>query len=110
MFDAQFYATALPQLVVGACAGRPDCTPLVQLHLADGTILEICDVLQLAEGWLGVAYHLNGTCTGTDFTFLPHAVVTRASVSLHPVEARRLGFRHKSSGPTGPNADASLKP
>jgi len=109
MFDAQFYATALPQLVVDACAGRSDCTPVVQLHLADGTIFEVCDVLQLAEGWLGFAYHRDGTCTGNDFAFLPHAVVARASVSLHPAAARKLGFRHLSLAPAGSDTGASLE-
>ena len=101
MFDAQFYAAVLPQLVIGACTGRPDCTPVVQLHLADGTILEVCDVLQVAEGWLGIAYHRDGTCTGNDFTFLPHGVVTRVNVSLHPAEARRIGFQHGKTGRAG---------
>ncbi len=94
MFDSQFYATALSNLVRGVCAGRSDCTPVVQLHLADGTVLDICDVLQLSDGWLGLAYHRDGTCTGSDFAFLPHAVVTRVSVSLQPAQDRKLGFRH----------------
>ncbi len=100
MFDAQFYAKALPQLVVGACSDRSDCTPVVQLHLTDGTVLEVGDVLQLAEGWLGLALHRSEICTGNELAFLPYGVVTRVGVSLHSGEARRIGFRHSKTGST----------
>jgi hypothetical protein len=99
MFDAQFYSEALPALTAGACAQRGGCTPVVQVQLADGMVLEVCEVVLLAEGWLGLALHRNGACTGTDFTFLPHAVVTRVTLSLEPAETHKLGFRHSETGP-----------
>ncbi len=94
MFDAQFYPDALPEMVLSACAKRVDCAPIVQLHLTDGSIFEVCDVLQIAAGWLGFAYHRDGSCTGGDFAFVPHAAVARVGVSLQQAVPRRLGFRH----------------
>jgi len=94
MFDPQFYLAALPEMVLHACAQRLDCTPVVQLQIADGSVFELCDVLQITPGWLGVAYHRDGTCTGADFIFVPHSIVTRVDVSLQQAAARRLGFRH----------------
>lgn len=94
MFDSEFYASALPEMVLRECSRQAGCTPVVQLHLLDSTVLEVCDVLELGPAWLSIAYHRAGTCTGADFVFLPYASVTRASVSLHAPQARRLGFRH----------------
>jgi hypothetical protein len=97
MFDPQFYSEALPELVLSTCATRLDCSPVVILHLADGSAFELCDVTQISGGWLGVAYHKDGTCSGGDFAFIPHAVVARVTVSLRRSEARTLGFRHATT-------------
>jgi len=108
MLDAPFYATVLPGLVRRECGRRADCTPVVQLHLADGTVFEVCDILQLADQWLAVSYHRDKTCTASDFVFLSHAVVTRVLVSLEPAEKRRLGFRHLESASATSEEETSI--
>jgi hypothetical protein len=94
MFDAQFYSAALPEMVLNACTKRLDCSPVVQLHLTDGSVYEVCQVTQLSADWLGLAYHRDGSCSGADFAFVPHAAVARVIISLQPAAARPLGFRH----------------
>lgn len=105
MFDAPFYSAVLPDMVLSACSRRRDCSPVVLLHLADGSVLELCDVTNVNTGWIGVAYHKDGTCTGGEFAFVPHALVARVTVSLQrPSTKEALGFRHTTTAqPASPD-------
>lgn len=93
MLNANFYAETLPGLVQSECQRQPDMTPVVELRLADATVLDACHVIRLADGWFAVAYFREPeTCDDMDICFLSYELVTRITVALHDRQARKLGF------------------
>jgi hypothetical protein len=48
MFDAEFYQAMLPDAVTQQCQMKPGHVPVVELHLADGTTLDLCHIVSLA--------------------------------------------------------------
>lgn len=90
MFDAAFFKTVFPERLQVQCQAQPDGVPVVELHLADGTKLDVCHVAFQAESWLAVAYYEDGRGEPElDTAFLPYTGVT---VSLHPRSSRKAGF------------------
>jgi hypothetical protein len=93
MFDAAFFQKVFPEHVRAECQAQPDRVPVVELHLADGTKLDLCHVVFLADSWLAVAYYRGGHGeTELDTAFLPYGVIARVTISLHPRSSRRVGF------------------
>ena len=93
MFDANFYAETLPDLVQAECLRQPEKTPVVKLRLGDGGELDVCHVAQLAARWLAVTFFRDAErCDDMDVCFLPYELVARVTVSLHPRQTRKLGF------------------
>ena len=98
MFDANFYQTMLFQRVTTECKERPNQTPVVRLHLADGTTLDICHIVHLNEKWMAVAYFRDTTiCQDMDIAFVGYEMVTRVTLSLHHPNDRRIGFNVERS-------------
>jgi hypothetical protein len=94
MFDAAFFQTVFPERLQVQCQAQPERVPVVELHLADGTKLDVCHFAFLAESWLAVAYYRDGRSDPElDTAFLPYGLIARVTVSLHPIESRKLGFR-----------------
>lgn len=94
MFDASFYQTVLTDGVQAECAGKPDMVPVVELHLATGTILDLCHIIRLADDWMACRFFRNPEdCEDMDVAFLPYGLVNLVTVSLHHVESRRVGFQ-----------------
>lgn len=54
--DAHFYARVLPDRVVAQCQGNPGAVPVVNLHLANGRVLDLCHIMHLTERWFAVQY------------------------------------------------------
>lgn len=93
MFDADFYRTFLPGWVLKECREHPGDLPVVKLYLANGTVLDLCHIVSLADSWFSVQYFREAeTCTDMDIAFLPYELVTFATVSLHHPSSRRMGF------------------
>ncbi|MBI4339559.1 MAG: hypothetical protein HY680_06355 [Chloroflexi bacterium] len=94
MFDAQFYRIVLPQRVDQECKGNPQLVPVVTLLLANGRVLDLCHVLQLADTWMAVNYFRDAeTCQDMDVAFLPYELVSMVTLSLQHPGSRRMGFR-----------------
>ncbi len=93
MFDANFYRSALPERVEQQCAMKTGQIPVVELRLTDGTTLDICHIIHLAEPWFAVAYYrYPANCDDMNLAFLPYQVVARVVLSMHDPRSRRLGF------------------
>lgn len=108
MLDAAFYASNLPDLVRQMCAARPGCTPAVRLHLAEGTLLELCEVLRITPTWAGFSYHRDKSCNGGDAVFLPLGAVTRVTISTQPAGSRTHGFGHRGASKTTIESDRAV--
>ncbi|MBI2166010.1 MAG: hypothetical protein HYU29_06360 [Chloroflexi bacterium] len=92
-FDASFYRETLPERVTVECQSRPDAVPVVNLHLANGQVLDLCHIVHLGDAWLTVQYFRDvQACDDMDLAFLPYGLVTLVTVSLHHPTSRRIGF------------------
>jgi hypothetical protein len=66
----------------------------VLLHLADGTVLDLCHIEQLYPEWLaGMVYSDPKTCDRMELVFVPYALIMRVTVSLPSAHDRRIGFQ-----------------
>lgn len=93
-FGPEFFRAVLPDRVATFCAGQPELTPVVELHLADGYAPNVCHVLSLGPDWLVAnVFRDKETCEEMDLVFLPYALVTRVTVSLHHPAQRPAGFQ-----------------
>ena len=93
IFDANFYREVLPQRVTMECRWRPGKVLVVNLHLANGKILDVCQFTHLADRWFAVQYFRDAeTCDDRDLAFLPYELVVLVVISLHCPGKRRLGF------------------
>lgn len=93
-FDAAFFRGVLPGLVKRECAGRPSAVPVVNLHLADGRVLDLCHISHLDAAWFA-ANHFRDVeaCDDMDIALVPYGLVTSVTLSLHAPASRKLGFR-----------------
>ncbi len=92
-FDAHFYTSVLPDRVVAQCRGNPGAVPVVNLHLANGRVLDLCHIMHLTERWFAVQYFRDTvTCADMDVAFLPYELVVLVSVALQHPHQRRIGF------------------
>lgn len=93
-FGPEFFRAVLPDRVSTLCAGQPELTPVVQLHLADGYAPDVCHVLSLGPDWLVAnVFRDKETCEEMDLIFLPYSLVMRVTVSLHHPAQRPAGFQ-----------------
>ena len=93
MFLIDFYKAALPDRIERECRRQPGRVPVVEFRLADGTTVDVCHIVHLADTWLGLAVYRDATtCEDMDIAFLPYEAVTRVILSLHDPSARRIGF------------------
>jgi hypothetical protein len=96
VFDATFYKETLPERITRDCEGHPGDTPVVNLHLSNGTVLDLCHVVRLADMWLAVAHFRDSkTCADMDIAFVPYELVIMVTVSMYRPEVRAMGFSLK---------------
>lgn len=94
MFDPGFYQTVLPDRVGQQCAMQSGHVPVVEFRLADGTVLDVCHIVHLADKWLAVAYFRDASaCQDMDLAFFGYEMVTRVMLSMHAPGSRSLGFQ-----------------
>lgn len=100
-FDATFFSGFLGERARALCARQPDRVPVVLLHLADGSILDLCHIEELFPDWMGgTIYSDPKSCDRMDLVFVPYALITRVTVSLPSVHERRIGFQTSQISPT----------
>jgi hypothetical protein len=92
-FGPEFFTTVLIERVRVACDGHPDEVPVVELHLADGYILDLCHIPMIERQWLAAqAYRDKEICKEMDLMFIPYPLVTRVTVSMWHRNQRPIGF------------------
>lgn len=92
-FAAPFFATVLTDRVRAECDGHPDPVPVVELHLADGFIADVCHIAGMEPSWMAVTvYRDRETCEEMDLLFVPYQSITRVSISVRHRSQRPAGF------------------
>jgi hypothetical protein len=113
-FDTRFYLAALPSYIQQRCTVREGDVPVLQLHLADGTQLDLCHIVSLADSWFTVAYFRNPEESGdADEAFLPYGLVQWITLAFHPPHVRHIGFdvaRSREAALASARAAAGLPP
>ena len=93
MFDANFHRSVLPEWIKTQCEGKPEGIPVVELRLADGALLDLCHIVNLADQWMAVAHFRDlGSCDEMDLAFVRFETVVRVDLSMHDPRSRRIGF------------------
>jgi hypothetical protein len=94
MFDRQFFEAILPEHVRTTAASHPGKVPVLELHLGDRTVLDLCYIVRLADSWVAVAYFCEDDgYNGYDVTFIPYVTIARVNLTMKPREERKIGFR-----------------
>lgn len=94
MFDRQFFSVILPQHVRDALATHRGRVPVLELHLIDRTVLDLCHIVRLADGWVAVAYFCREDAWDDyDLAFIPYATIARVTLTLRDTDERAIGFR-----------------
>jgi hypothetical protein len=97
MFDRQFFATILPEHVRTTVAAHPGKVPVIEMHLGDRTVLDLCYIVRLADTWVAVAHYCREDAFDDyDVAFVPYGTIVRVSLTMKHDADRHLGFRTDS--------------
>jgi len=92
-FDPAFFVSVLGDRVRAACDGHPEAVPVVELHLMDGTTLDLCHIPGIEARWVAAeVYRDRETCDEMDLMFVPYGLITRITVSMWHRNQRPIGF------------------
>lgn len=107
-FNADFFRKVLPEGAATACEGVADSVPVVNVHLANGRVLDLCHIARIAEAWIAVYYYRNASRSyEMDLAFVPYPLVVLVTVSARQATERKMGFT-LSGAPPHRTAIASL--
>lgn len=99
-FGPEFFMSVLKDRVRQECDQQPDGIPVVELHLGDGTTLDLCHVPGVGPQWIAAQFYRDReTCTDMDLSFVPFGLINRVTVSMWHRSQRSLGF--DMTRPTG---------
>lgn len=92
-FGPEFFMSVLKDRVRQQCDQQPEAVPVVELHLGDGTTLDLCHVPGVGPQWIAAEFYRDReTCTDMDLSFIPFALITRVTVSMWHRSQRPIGF------------------
>jgi hypothetical protein len=87
-----------------------DAVPVVLLHLANGTTLDLCHIPFLAESWMAAHYYRDADSGDEmDLAFVPYTLVSMVTMTTRHRNTRRLGFDlHEHAGERHPLEDPAV--
>jgi hypothetical protein len=94
-FGPTFFLMQLRAFVRDRCPNLSEGLPSVQLHLAEGEILDVCHIIGLAPRWLAVAVIESGRSAASHAMrteIIPYELVSRVSVRTIGPEPGHIGF------------------
>lgn len=104
-FGPAFFASALHARVRAQCDEHPEGVPVVELHLADGTTLDVCHIPVLEAPWLAAqVYRDRETCEDMDLVFVPYGLIMRVTIAVWHRSQRPIGFNLDEHAPALPSA------
>jgi cell wall assembly regulator SMI1 len=104
MFDREFFGAILPEHVRRSLAAHDDKTAIVEVHLGDRTVLDLCHVVRLDDKWVALAHYCrDDPHDDVDIAFVPYATIVRVSLTLRSNAERDMGFQMHSE-PAGGTA------
>lgn len=94
-FAARFFLTHLRGFVLDRCPSPDMGLPRVELHLADGEVLDLCHVIAVTQAWVALA--VNEETGGREHRrmrteLVPYAFIVRVTVRTTAPDAAHVGF------------------
>lgn len=94
-FGPLYFLTQLRAFVRDCCPAPEDGLPFVELHLVDGTTLDLCHVVGVAPQWVALAVNDEELADGVRrmrTEFVPYATILRVTIRPARVESPGIGF------------------
>lgn len=97
-FGPSFFLGHLGRFVRDRCPDATEDLPLVQVHLADGQILEVCHIIGVAPRWVMLA--IRDTASHRDgmaVELVPYEIIHRVGIATRHGEGSSIGFAQANS-------------
>ena len=92
-FGASFFVNQLRRFVRDRCPEPSEHLPIVELHLADGEVLDVCHVIGLSPWWVALAARERsepGAAMRTEV--VPYDVILRITIRPSRANGKQFGF------------------
>lgn len=96
-FGPAFFMTQLRGFAGEKCPDPAAGLPVVQLHLVDGEVLELCHIIGVTPAWVALAVNeKDHTTSGQHMRteFVPFEAIARVTLRSSRPESPHLGFEH----------------
>ena len=96
-FGPAFFMTQLRGFAGEKCPDPAAGLPVVQLHLVDGEVLELCHIIGVTPAWVALAVNeADHTTSGQHMRteFVPFETIARVTLRSSRPESPHLGFEH----------------
>ena len=94
-FGPSFFAHQLRAFVRDRCPDPSEALPSVQLHLAEGDVLDVCHIIGIAPRWLALAVieeHRPTAASAMRTEIVPYTLVSRVTVRPSRLGSGHAGF------------------
>ncbi len=95
VFGLPFFMSVLKSRLMRHCNEVGPDVPQVLLHLAEGSVLDLCHIVELSPKWIAAAVFRDDadSCDKMDVEFVPYELIIRVTLTGRSAEGpRRLGF------------------
>jgi hypothetical protein len=93
VFDRLFFSSILPEHVRAAVAAHDGRVPVLEIHLGDRSVLDLCHIVRLADAWVAVAYFCREDARDEyGIAFVPYATIVRVTLTMRDEAERDIGF------------------
>ncbi len=111
-FGPGFFYSRLRSYALDHCPDPAAGLPVVEIHLADGDVLDLCHIIGVTPQWVAVAVRdEHGSAERMRTEFVPYGSIFRVTLRSARPEAPQLGFEHaRVPGVFGAPARADMTP
>ena len=96
-FGPAFFMTQLRGFAGEKCPNPAAGLPVVEIHLADGEVLELCHIIGVTPTWVALAVNETDHTTSAPHMrteFVPFETIARVTLRSSRPESPHLGFEH----------------
>jgi len=100
IFNAEFFRKILPDGAAKVCEIVADSVPVVNVHLANGRVLDLCHIAHVGEAWIAAYYYRDASRSyEMDLAFVPYPLVVLVTISARQAAERKMGFALSATPP-----------
>ena len=94
-FGPEFFLESLRSFVRDRCPDPAEALPLVEVHLADGSLFNLCHVIAVTSSWLALAVRDDRGHEGDmemHTELVPYGLICRVTIRGHAPNSTSVGF------------------